>query len=121
MRQSTSQQGPAGLLSSFLNTRLPPSESGVRDIYRETTICYAYMCPYAYGCTEKTARAAQVLNRRCMRYQPEEMRITPGLSDLALDLLAQRREQGKPVGTATTKVLNHLRPNGPMRKVLPPK
>jgi len=121
MRQSTSQQGPAGLLSSFLSTRLPPSESGVRDIYRETTICYAYMCPYAYGCTEKTARAAQVLNRRCMRYQPEEMRVAPGLSDLALDLLAQRREKGKPVGAATAEMLDRLRPNGPMRKVLPPK
>jgi hypothetical protein len=118
MRQSTSQQGPAVLLSSFLGTRLPPSESGVRDIYRETTICYAYMCPYAYGCTEKTARAAQVLNRRCMRYQPEEMRVAPGLSDLALDLLAQRREQGKPVAATTSIMLDHLRPNGPMRKML---
>ena len=121
MRQSTSQKGPAGLLSSFLSTRLPPSESGMRDIYRETTICYAYMCPYAYGCTEKTARAAQVLNRRCMRYQPEEMRVAPGLSDLSLDLLAQRREQGKPVGTATIELLDRLRPNGPMRKLPRPK
>ncbi len=121
MRQGAPQPGPAGLLSSFLSTRLPPSESGVRDIYRETTICYAYMCPYAYGCTEKTERAAQVLNRRCMRYQPEEMRVVPALSDLALDLLAQRREQGKPVAATTSIMLDQLRPNGPLRKVQRPK
>ena len=68
---------------------------------------------------QKTARAARVLNRRCMRYQPEEMRVTPGLSDLALDLLAKRRERGKPVSAATSEILDRLRPNGPMRKVQP--
>ena len=54
-----------------------------------------------------------------MRYQPEEMRVAPGLSDLALDLLAKRRELGKPVAAATSEMLDRLRPNGPMRKVLP--
>ena len=116
MRQGTRHQGPSGLLSSFLGTRLPPSESGVRDIYRETTVCYAYMCPYAYGCTEKTARAARVLNRRCMRYQPEEMRVAPGLSDLALDLLAKQRQSGQRLSAVTTSILDRLRPNGPVRK-----
>ena len=60
----------AARLDSFVGARLPPSSSSVADIYRETTVCYAYMCPYAYACTEKAARPAQVLTRRCMRYSP---------------------------------------------------
>lgn len=95
MRQSSTHYYPASFLSPFLGTRLPPSASSIRDVYRETTICYSYMCPYASGCTEKTVRAAKVLTRRCMRYQPEDIRVPSGLSKLALDLLAKRREQGR--------------------------
>jgi hypothetical protein len=38
-----------------------------------------------------------------------------------LDLLAQRREQGKPVAATTSIMLDQLRPNGPLRKVQRPK
>jgi hypothetical protein len=100
----------------FLSTRMPPSASRVPAIYRETTICYAYMCAYAHGCTEKSARPAQVLRRRCMRYLPESMRVKPGVSDYALDLLAKRRQRGKPVSRTTARILDELRPNGPIRR-----
>ena len=103
-------------LDQFLATRLPPSASRVREIYRQTTICYAYMCGYAHGCTEKTDRAAQVLTRRCMRYLPDAMRVAPGLSDLALDLLARRRERGQRLSPGTVSVLDRLRPSGPLRR-----
>lgn len=105
-------------LKEFLATRLPPSESSIPLVHRETTICYAYMCQYAYGCTEKSTRPAQVLTRRCMRYQPEAMRIEPGLSDHLLDTLARHRAKGEQLTSNTTAILDKLRPNGPLRKAL---
>ena len=86
-------------------------------MYREITTCFAYMCPYAYGCSEKTQRPAQVLMRRCIRYQPEQFRITPGVSDLLLDMLAKQRNEGKSLDCKTLSLLDRLRPNGPIRKV----
>ncbi len=103
-------------LETYLTTRLPPSASSISPIYRETTICYSYMCPFAYGCTEKAARPAQVMKRRCMRYLPESMRIEPGLSEHALDLLAKRRGSGDKLSATTTAILDQLRPDGPIRK-----
>ncbi len=101
----------------YLNVyRMPPSASRVPAIYRETTICYAYMCSYAYGCQEKTTRPAQVLRRRCMRYLPDFMKIRPGLSDHALDLLARRRQRGEKLTSASNAVLDRFRPGGPMRE-----
>ena len=106
-------------LEASLGARMPPSSSRVPDIYRETTKCYAYMCGYAYGCSERTDRPAQVLMRRCMRYMPESLRIKPALSDLALDLLARQRQRGELLSVSTTSVLDQLRPNGPMRRISP--
>lgn len=102
-------------LDRALGQRMPPSESRVPAHYRETTICYAYMCPYAYGCNEKSARPAQVMTRRCMRYMPEGLRIQPGMSDLALDLLARQRDAGVALSPTTTTILDRFRPNGPLR------
>ncbi len=104
-------------LRKFLTRRLPPSRSSVKLVHRETTVCYAYMCQYAYACTEKTSRPVKVLERRCMRYQPEGMRAKPRLSDHALDLLARRRDAGESLDADTVQVLNKLRPNGPMRRL----
>ena len=103
-------------VDDYLSARLAPSASRVPAIYRETTICYAYMCPYAHGCTEKSPRAAHVLRRRCMRYLPQTMRVKPGLSDFALDLLAKRRHRGEVLSDATVWVLDRFRPDGPIRK-----
>ena len=101
---------------NYLATRMAPSTSSVPAVYRETTICYAYMCSYAYGCSERAARPSQVLMRRCMRYMPEALRIKPALSEFALDLLARRRQSGQCLGQTTTAVLDELRPDGPLRK-----
>ena len=114
--RSPSPSALDGPLNAFLGSRLAPSESSVPALYRETTICYAYMCRYAYGCTEKSARPAQVLTRRCIRYLPDELRIKAGLSDLALDLLARRRERGQRLSPATAALLDEHRPDGPMRR-----
>ncbi len=103
-------------LEAHLSRHVAPSTSRVPPIYRETTMCYSYMCPYAYGCAEKTNRPAQVMMRRCMRYMPDDLRIEPGVSDLALDLLAKRRQEGKKLSKETTAILDQFRPNGPMRK-----
>ena len=104
-------------LRKFLTRRLPPSQSSVKLVHRETTVCYAYMCQYAYACTEKTSRPVKVLERRCMRYLPEAMRVEPRLSDHALDLLARRRAAGESLNTGTAAVLDRLRPNGPIRRL----
>ena len=104
-------------LDDFVSSRLAPSESRVPPIHREVTTCYAYMCPYAYGCSEKTGRPAQVLMRRCMRYKPEDLRIRAGVSDYALDLLAKRRKSGDGLAAETTAILDELRPDGPLRKI----
>ena len=103
-------------LQEFLATRLPPSHSRVRDIYRETTVCYPYMCAYAYGCSEKGERAARVLTRRCMRYLPEPMRVQPVISEMALDVLARRRQRGQRLSPRTLEALDRLRPAGPVRR-----
>ncbi len=102
-------------LHQSLGRRMAPSESRVPAHYRETTICYAYMCPYAYGCNEKSRRPAQVMTRRCMRYMPEGLRVRPGMSDLALDLLARQRDAGVALSPATNTILDKFRPNGPLR------
>ena len=104
------------VLGDSLSARMPPSSSRVRPLYRDTTICYAYMCSYSYGCSQKTDRRAQVLMRRCMRYMPESMRIKPALSDFALDLLAKQRQAGHRLSPAATAILDRFRPNGPIRK-----
>ena len=104
-------------LDDFVGGHIAPSSSRVPPIHREVTTCYAYMCSYAYGCTEKTRRPAQVLMRRCMRYKPEELRIRAGVSDYALDLLAKRRNSGEGIADETAAILDKLRPDGPLRKI----
>ena len=46
----------------------------------------------------------------------DELRIRPGISDHALDLLAKRRKSGEPLAAQTTAILDELRPDGPLRK-----
>ena len=119
MRSTNIASTPGALekpLKAHLSRHVAPSTSRVPPIYRETTMCYSYMCQYAYGCAEKTSRPAQVMMRRCMRYMPDELRIEPGVSDLALDLLAKRRQGGEQLSKETTAILDQYRPNGPMRK-----
>ena len=104
-------------LDEFLSARMAPSSSRVPPIYRETTKCIAYMCVYAYGCSERASRPAQVMMRRCMRYIPEHLRVKPKLSEFALDLLAKQRQAGVTHAQETSAILDECRPNGPARKV----
>ena len=118
--RSTSSHAPVAMderLQQSLDRRMPPSTSRVPAHYRDTTVCYSYMCPYAYGCNEKSTRPAQVLSRRCMRYMPEHLRVRPGMSDLALDVLARQRDSGVTLAPATTTILDRFRPNGPLRRI----
>ncbi len=100
-----------------LGSRRPPSHSSVRSIHREITICYAYLCGYAYACAEKSARPAQVMRSRCMRYLPDALRVPPAVSDFALDILACHREKGESLSAATGTILDEMRPNGPLRRL----
>ncbi|MBN4074191.1 hypothetical protein JYT27_00020 [bacterium AH-315-D21] len=79
----------------------------------ETTLCIAYMCPWAHACTSATPRPALVGQRDCLRKFPEERRPRSGLSDVALDNLAQYRENGIVLGAVTVAVLDEFRPTGP--------
>ena len=79
----------------------------------ETTLCIAYMCPWAHTCNNPTPRPALVPERDCLRKFPEEHRPSSGLSDNALDNLAKQREDGVRLETVTVTVLNEFRPNGP--------
>ncbi len=103
-------------LDKAMQSRLPPYESTVDPLHRETTVCYAYMCQYAYACAQKSRRPAQVLKRRCMRYLPETMRAESSLSDYALDMLALSRNRGKRLEPQTIALLDRVRPDGPLRK-----
>ena len=98
-----------------MQARLAPSRSSVRPIHQEVTVCYAYMCPYAYACTQKSPRPSRVLVRRCFRYMPEEMRPEQSLSELSLDLLARRRKSGRRLSAQARSLLDRVRPDGPIR------
>lgn len=81
----------------------------------ETTLCIAYMCPWAHSCVQATPRPALVGQRDCLRKYPEETRPESGLSDVALDNLAKHREEGIKLETVTLTVLDEFRPGGPTR------
>ncbi len=79
----------------------------------ETTLCIAYMCPWAHACSRATPRPALVVQRDCLRKFPEERRPRSGLSDVALDNLAKHREDGIRLESVTITFLDEFRPTGP--------
>jgi len=79
----------------------------------ETTLCIAYMCPWAHACSKATPRPALVGQRDCLRKFPEERRPRSGLSDVALDNLAKHRDDGILLEPVTISVLDEFRPTGP--------
>jgi hypothetical protein len=78
-----------------------------------TTMCIAYMCPWAHSCSSATPRPALVGERDCLRKFPEDHRPDSGLSDAALDNLAKQREDGIRLESVTVGVLDEFRPTGP--------
>jgi len=83
----------------------------------ETTLCIAYMCPWAHNCSGATHKPALVNERDCLRKFPEERRPDSGLSDQALDNLAKQRDEGIRLGAVTIGVLDEFRPTGPTRSL----
>jgi hypothetical protein len=79
----------------------------------ETTMCIAYMCPWAHACNSAAPRPALVAQRDCARKFPEVNRPDSGLSDSALDNLAQQRVNGIRLESVTVGILDELRPDGP--------
>ncbi len=79
----------------------------------ETALCIAYMCPYAHTCPSASFRPALVSQRECLRLYPVEMRPKSGLSEHAIDTLADRRRAGRSLNPATLAVLDQFRPDGP--------
>ena len=79
-----------------------------------STICIAYMCPFAHSCKSATPRPAVVTESSCLRMAPEQLRPIRGtLSEHALDTLALMREIGERISPATAIVLDQFRPEGP--------
>lgn len=83
----------------------------------ETTMCIAYMCPWAHICSSATPRPALVAERDCLRKFPEDTRPDSGLSDAALDKLAKQRGDGIRLESVTLTVLDEFRPGGPSRSM----
>ena len=54
-----------------------------------TTICYADLCRYADGCTNRTIRPKRIAQAKCPRYWPETLRPSATLSRLVRGLLTQ--------------------------------
>jgi len=71
------------------------------------------MCPWAHTCGGATPRPALVAERDCLRKFPEQRRPDSGLSDQALDNLAQQREEGIRLESVTVGLLDEFRPTGP--------
>jgi len=116
----------AGLLKSWIDRRRRKLRRVQRDALAriglstagapavgETTLCIAYMCPWAHSCSSATLRPALVSERDCLRKFPEERRPDSGLSDAALDNLAKHREDGTRLEAVTVAVLDEFRPFGP--------
>ncbi len=79
----------------------------------ETSLCIAYMCPYAHTCPSASFRPALVSQRECFRLYPNEMRPKSGLSEHAMDTLANQRKAGRKLEPVTLAMLDQFRPEGP--------
>ena len=89
--------------------------ASVSPMAGETSLCIAYMCPWAHSCPSAAPRMALVPQRSCIRMYPAENRPATGLSGYALDLLADLRDNGSVLSPATTAILDEFRPSGPSR------
>ena len=79
----------------------------------ETVLCIAYMCPWAYTCPKAAFRPALVSQRDCLKKYPEDLRPRSGLTEHAMDTLAEQRRSGIRLGPATLAMLEQFRPDGP--------
>ena len=103
-------------LESFLSKPLNGPRGEPSRTHRETTTCLPYVCHFSSDCRVKRGRPSKVLVRNCLRFNSPDHRKGPGISELAIDLLAKRRTDGKPLSSLTLEMLDRIRPNGPTRQ-----
>lgn len=61
-----------------------------------TTICYADLCGYAYGCPSRKVRPAKIPMARCGRYRPDHLRPKHRLSAYLQNQLASSYSVSEP-------------------------
>lgn len=66
----------------------------------------------------KTKKPSRISVRKCLRFLPEKDKPAATLSELALDLLSSREQNGGEVSAQTKSILNEYRPSGPLRQTL---
>ena len=81
------------------------------------TRCIAYMCPWAYACDAAAGVPSAVDRRACHRFRGEAHRPNAGLSEHAVDVLADHRRMGYDLGEPTRSMLDDIRPDGPSRNL----
>ncbi len=89
--------------------------SAVSPFVEETTLCIAYMCPWAHWCKRAAPRPALVKQTACLRMESLNTRPSSGLSDHALDTLAKHRSEKQKINDATLMILDQFRPTGPTK------
>ena len=80
--------------------------------------CFSYYCPFSRKCANKTVKPSKISIRKCLRFLPKGAESVVPLSDLALDLLSTREQNGNPINEKTRLILYQYRPNGPLRETL---
>ena len=103
-------------LERFLSKPLNGSLGEPSRTHQETTHCLPYVCHFSSDCRAKRSRPSKVLVRNCLRFNSPDHRKGSGISELAIDLLAKRRTDGKPLSSLTLEMLDRIRPNGPTRQ-----
>ena len=102
-------------LREFLNRPLDTFPSTISKSHQEYINCYPYLCHVSSNCKSKKERPSKVLKRICLRINEVNGPKLSGLSDLSLDLLAHRRENGELLSIETINLLDKVRPNGPFK------
>ena len=103
-------------LERFLSKPLSASTGELSRTHQESTTCLPYVCHFSSVCRVKRDRSAKVLVRNCLRFNSTDQQKHSGISELAIDLLAKRRTDGKSLSSSTLEMLDRIRPNGPLRQ-----
>tara|TARA_B100001971_G_scaffold210284_1_gene235449 strand:+ start:105 stop:509 length:405 start_codon:yes stop_codon:yes gene_type:complete len=101
-------------LERFLSKPLSASTGKLSRTHKESTTCLPYVCHFSSVCRVKRDRPAKVLVRNCLRFNSTDQQEHSGISELAIDLLAKRRTDGKSLSPSTLEMLDRIRPNGPL-------
>ena len=103
-------------LKKFLSKPLSASTGKISRTHQEYIACLPYICHFSSVCSVKRDRPTKVLVRKCLRFNSTDQEERSGISELAIDLLAKRRTDGKPLSSSTLEMLDRIRPTGPLRQ-----